>query len=89
MIRFIVFTVLVSQLTGWHLHVDFDFKLKNVSSLVDKSEFKVFESVYFNNDYFALLSMSRNNFVDANQGNMMIGARLALLLISIYVFLST
>ena len=77
MIQFIVISILISQLTGWQVTVDFDFKLRNLSNLLDKSEFKVFESIYFNNDYFALLSMERNNFIDADQNYMMIGARLA------------
>jgi hypothetical protein len=84
MIQFILISVLISQITGWQVTVDFDLKLKNLSNLFDKSEFKVFESVYFNNDYFALLSVDRNNFIDATQGFMMIGARLAVIFISLF-----
>lgn len=77
MIRFIVFTILVSQIfifiNAWQVTVDFDFTIQNVT--INKSEVKVFESVYSDNDYFALLSQTQNNQIDLNSGFMMIGAR--------------
>lgn len=75
MIRFIF--VCLSCLTvvtrGWQVSVDFDFKHQVNSNNVD-----LFETVYARNDYFALLSLNKNNHIDLDEQFMMIGARLVL-----------
>lgn len=69
----VIIIIMSNTLNGWQMTVNFDNKIENYIN--SKDDYRVFESVYLRNDYFALLASKRNNYIDSSQGYMMIGAR--------------
>jgi hypothetical protein len=69
----IIIIIMSYTVNGWQMTVNFDNKIENYIN--SKDDYRVFESVYSRNDYFALLASKRNNYIDSSQGYMMIGAR--------------
>lgn len=79
----IILNSLILLTNAWHSSIEFDFKINDYLTLKpngslngdDKLQARVFESVYLNRDYFALLSSNRNNFFDIENSTILIGAR--------------
>ena len=60
---------------AWHHSNLFNFTVKIATLANFRLPVKVFESTYLADDYFALISSNRNNFLNSNANSIIIGAR--------------